>query len=179
MMMEFPSILTPVRLLCLSTFLWASSCCDCIDIGCGPLFPELIISTQVGPQAEFQEEELQEVFLVRTTLTYERIDSAAYAFGPERFGSEIYQTFVSEGPFNLGASEEWQDFNYLLVNSAISQIDTLSNMSYTQVDRTASCENCSGLFCQSDDLIQREYQDFQVDFNGTTIMELEIPYFRK
>ena len=177
--MELFSKLTPIPVLCISSFLLYSSCCDCIDIGCGTLFPELIISTQVGPQAEFQEEELRTVYVVRTTSTYQRLDSAAYGFGPERLGSEIYRIFVSEGAFNLQASEEWQDFNYLLVNPAISQIDTLDNMSYTQVDRATSCENCSGLFCQSDDLIRREYQNFQVDFNGTTIAELEINYFRK
>lgn len=170
---------TSFRLMAISFFFLFSSCCDCIDIGCGPLFPELVIMAQVGQQADFRAEDLQEVYVVRTTQDFQRIDSVAYGFGPEEFGSDIYVAFVSEGPFGLGASEAWKDFNYLIVNSAVAQTDTLDNISYTQVDRTESCENCSGLFCQSDDLTRREYQDFRADFNGEEITELEIFYFRK
>ncbi len=167
------------QVLGVSCLLLLSSCCDCVDIGCFIQTPELIFQAQVGLQADFREEDLQEVFVVRTTKDFQRLDSAAYAFAPEAFGSDIYTIFVTEGPFNLAENESFKDFNYLIVNRAVAQVDTLENMSYTLIETVESCENCSGLFCSSDDLIRREYRDFQVQFNGTLFSELEIQYFRK
>ena len=170
---------TLLRLLGISWMFLLSSCCDCVDIGCFIQAPELVFQAQVGLQADFREEELQEVYFVRTTQDYQRLDSVAYAFAPEAFGSEIYNIFVTEGAFNLAENEAFKDFNYLIVNRAVLQTDTLENMSYTLIESVESCENCSGLFCSSDDLIRREYRDFQVEFNGTVFSELEIQYFRK
>ena len=164
--------------LLLVVSLFFQGCCSCNDIGCFSRIFSLRFFALTQPLGAFEESELNEIVFIRTELDYTPIDSVQYGFDLTS-EANTYVFEISEPDFGFDGSEaQFQDFNYLMVNPALNRIDTLSNISYSVRENRVSCENCSGLFCESDERIERSFSDFRMMFNQTIVDTTVLSYLK-
>ena len=166
-------------LIPLITSLFFQGCCSCNDIGCFSKIFSLQFLAFTQPLGEFEESELNDIIFIRTELDFTPIDSVRYGFGLTS-DANTYLFDISEPDFGFdGSSSQFQDFNYFMVNLALNQVDTLSDISYTVRENRVSCNNCSGLFCESDELIERNFSDFSMMFNQTRVDTTVLTYQKR
>lgn len=182
-MLSMISLIIPMRItriaLLLVTSMIFQACCSCNDIGCFSTAFEMQFEAMTQSQGSFDAEDLQDLYLVRTQSDFSPIDSFQYDFGPTE-NPNVFRMIVSEWEFGLdGSGPHFKDFNYLLVNTRINQVDTLSDIGYNIRETRVSCNNCTGAFCSSDDLIERSYEDFSLLFNGETVDTTIVSYRKK
>ncbi|MCH8317409.1 MAG: hypothetical protein IIA88_02755 [Bacteroidetes bacterium] len=147
--------------------------CICTEKGCP--CPELTVSIQANVEnyalGEFSEEEINEFYLIRTSQTFEIIDSIKMNFG-YMAGNVDYNRYYWINQHTFNDFDDFRQYNLLIKNKLLQTIDTISQITYSENMEHVLCNECTNCDDEYVDCVQ--YSDFSLNFNNQIISDYQV-----
>lgn len=142
--------------------------CICTKRGCP--CPELIISIRANDEnstnqesGKYTKKEIDSFYLIRTDKNFTKIDSTKLSFGFMAGNNLNYNRLYSLSQNSFPDFKNLREYNFLIKNTTLNSIDTISSVQYTEKMEHVFCNKCSNCSDEYVDCLQ--YSKFRLKYN--------------
>jgi hypothetical protein len=151
-----------------------SCACTCNDILCvSDTKPFSLKFSKVS----FSENDLMALSIIRLDKSFNRVDTFQIDKLLNKDDYSISFFMIGE---QYKSEFELKNYNYLIVNNSIDQVDSITDLTYDIETKSEVCSKCSGgINCKDQYYSKKEYLNPKFKINGIEESGFEIPVIKK